>query len=188
MFGRIRGSIALRLIPPFLLCTRSRAIHSRVDRPDSQKRDMTGVTLLGPLGRRSCSRNRSYSRYSRNSSHSRIAPFGLGTAPFRSSNVTGCREGPNIRDNTLPTATTALTGRRMRPCLSTVDAFCTEISTSSRSRIRALSCPIDYRFPSLIPQCLLRAASDTFRDINGCRMVTLPTRITCHRKCHFLEQ
>lgn len=149
---------------------------------------MTGVTLLGPLGRRSC--YRSYSRDSRYRSHrsySRIAPFGLGTAPFRSSNVTGRREGPNIRNNSLPTATTALTGRRMRPCLSTVDAFCTEISTG-RSQIRALSCPIDYRFPSLIPQCLLRAASDTFRDINGCRMVTLPTRITCHRKCHFLEQ
>ena len=176
--------MALRLIPPFLLCTRSRAIHSREDRPEYQKRDMTGVTLLGPLERRSRS---SYSRDSRYRSHSRTAPFGLGTAPFRSSNVTGRREGPNIRNNALPTATTALTGRRMRPCLSTMDAFCTEISTS-RSRIRALSCPIDYRFPSLIPQRLLRAASNTFRAINGCRMVTFPTRITCHRKCHFLEQ
>ena len=33
MFLRIRSSMALRLIPPFLLCTRSGAIHSRVDRP-----------------------------------------------------------------------------------------------------------------------------------------------------------
>ena len=143
---------------------------------------MTGVTLLARLGRRS--RNSSYSRDSRYRGNSRTAPFGLGMAPFRSSNVTGRREGPNIRDNALPTATTALTGRRMRFRLSTVDAFCTEISTS-RSWIRALSRPIDYRFPSLIPQRLLRAASDTFRDLNGCRMVTLPTRITCHRKCHF---